>query len=330
MALISRQNLLKITDELLKQGNRVISFSKSGIDFKSIASSGELIIESKLRPTNVSLKELVFPKSETLFYYKQTQSGIELEDVKESNSKTIIFGAKPCDAKSFSAMSKVFNWDYKDEFYNKKLENTIIIGLKCDYKDEYCFCESVGLSQSSKDGSDVFLTPVEDKFIIEALTEKGKSFLESYKSLLEESDIKAEQPEIKPEVDVQKIRSWLTGNFENPLWFKVSEGCLGCGKCAFICPTCHCFDIVDENYSFDAGRRMKNWDACQFGKFTLHASAHNPREIQAKRYRQRVSHKFKYYSDKFDVLLCTGCGRCSRECPVSINILTVLKEISAQ
>lgn len=330
MALISKQNLIKITDELLKQGNKVISFSSDGVDFKSISSSGELIIESKLRPANISLKELVFPKSEALFYFKRSQTGVELKDVKEENSKTIIFGAKPCDSKSFSAMSKVFNWDYKDEFYNKKLENTIIIGLKCDYKDEYCFCESVGLSQESRSGSDIFLTPKDDKFIIEVITDKGRNFIEPFKSMLEDSDLSTDCTEIKPEIDIQKIRSWITDNFDSPLWLKVSEGCLGCGKCAFICPTCHCFDIVDENYSFDEGRRMKIWDACQFSKFTLHASNHNPREIQAKRYRQRVSHKFKYYSDKFDELLCTGCGRCSRECPVSINIFTVLKEISAQ
>jgi ferredoxin len=330
MAHISKQNLLKITDELLNNGSRVISFTNGGIDFKSIGSSGELVIESKLRPSNVSLKEFVFPKSEALFYYKNNQSGIELKDVKELDTKTIIFGMKPCDAKSFTSMSKVFNWDYKDEFYNKKLENTIVIGLKCDYKDEYCFCESVGLSPQKGDGSDIFLIPDGEKFIIEILTEKGKTFIEPFNSYLETGDLKREITETKPEFDVAKVRAWITGNFEHPLWAKITEGCLGCGKCAFICPTCHCFDIVDENYSFDEGRRMKNWDACQFSKFTLHASHHNPRDIQAKRYRQRVSHKFKYYYDKFDELLCTGCGRCSRECPVSINIFSALKEISAQ
>lgn len=100
--------------------------------------------------------------------------------------------------------------------------------------------------------------------------------------------------------------------------------CLSCAQCAFVCPVCHCFDIVDEDYSYTEGRRMKNWDGCQFGHFTLHASGHNPRDIQGKRYRQRVNHKFKYYVDKFGEILCTGCGRCSRGCAVSIDIKEIV------
>ena len=57
-----------------------------------------------------------------------------------------------------------------------------------------------------------------------------------------------------------------------------------------------------------AGKRRKNWDACGFWKFTHHASGHNPRDLQPKRYRNRIMHKFKYYDDKFGQTLCTGCG----------------------
>jgi hypothetical protein len=53
---------------------------------------------------------------------------------------------------------------------------------------------------------------------------------------------------------------------------------------------------------------MKNWDACQFGMFTVHGSGHNPRDTQPKRYRQRIAHKFKYYHDKFDEILCTAAA----------------------
>jgi ferredoxin len=105
--------------------------------------------------------------------------------------------------------------------------------------------------------------------------------------------------------------------------------CLGCAQCAFVCPTCHCFDIVDEQSGSTTGRRAKNWDACQFSLFTKHASGHNPRDNQEKRYRQRISHKFKYYMDKFDEILCTGCGRCARGCPVSLDILQIVEEINS-
>ncbi|MBK9332028.1 MAG: 4Fe-4S dicluster domain-containing protein [Ignavibacteria bacterium] len=36
------------------------------------------------------------------------------------------------------------------------------------------------------------------------------------------------------------------------------------------------------------------------------------------------SPKFRYYVNKFGEILCTGCGRCSRGCPVSIDIKEIV------
>jgi ferredoxin len=72
---------------------------------------------------------------------------------------------------------------------------------------------------------------------------------------------------------------------------------------------------------------VKNWDACQFSMFSLHASGHNPRSVQAQRQRQRIQHKFRIYHEKFGTLLCTGCGNCGRNCPVSLGVLNVVEAI---
>ena len=128
-------------------------------------------------------------------------------------------------------------------------------------------------------------------------------------------------------LDLVKIKQWLEGQFEDPLWESIADICVGCGACAFICPACHCFDINDEGTA-DQGTRRKHWDACGFSKFTNHASGHNPRDIQNKRYRNRIMHKFKYYDDKFGKTLCTGCGRCIRACPVGIDIADILTTIN--
>ena len=64
---IKKQDFSKIIDELIKTGNRIISYSNNGNDFKRINSSNELSINSNFKPSKLSLKEIVFPKTEPLF-----------------------------------------------------------------------------------------------------------------------------------------------------------------------------------------------------------------------------------------------------------------------
>ncbi|MCK5237076.1 MAG: 4Fe-4S dicluster domain-containing protein, partial [Deltaproteobacteria bacterium] len=99
--------------------------------------------------------------------------------------------------------------------------------------------------------------------------------------------------------------------------------------CSFLCPTCHCFDITDEG-TFNKGERRKNWDACQFDQFTLHASGHNPRDTQYKRWRNRFMCKFNIYPKKFEKKGCVGCGRCIRVCAVRLDITEVMLAASAK
>jgi ferredoxin len=126
---------------------------------------------------------------------------------------------------------------------------------------------------------------------------------------------------------VPLLAGWLERNFDHEVWKKLSLRCHGCGACATVCSTCHCFDIVDEHDSCGAGARRRNWDFCQSAKFTAHASGHNPRKSQAERLRQRVMHKFSIYPRRFDEILCTGCGRCARACGSGMNLPEILGQL---
>jgi ferredoxin len=124
-----------------------------------------------------------------------------------------------------------------------------------------------------------------------------------------------------------RLSEWLAKSYDHPFWKTLALRCHGCGACAAVCSTCHCFDIVDEHDTCERGARRRNWDSCQTAKFTVHASTHNPRATQAERYRQRVMHKFSIYPRRFDEILCTGCGRCARACGAGMNLPEILGQL---
>ena len=114
--------------------------------------------------------------------------------------------------------------------------------------------------------------------------------------------------------------------FNDPAWKELSASCLGCGTCTFVCPTCQCYDIKD----FNTGRgviRYRCWDSCMYSEFTRMAHGNN-RNSQLERFRQRFMHKLVYYPENNEGIFgCVGCGRCLARCPISMNIVKVMKKI---
>jgi ferredoxin len=125
---------------------------------------------------------------------------------------------------------------------------------------------------------------------------------------------------------VKTVTEWLDKNFDSPLWEEFASACLGCGACAYACPSCHCFDMQDESNRKESVR-YRNWDTCGLALFTLHTSGHNPRSTQTARWRQRVMHKLSYMPKRFNLTACMGCGRCSRLCPNGLAISETCEKI---
>lgn len=343
--IITKSNLVVFIDKLIASGKPVVAPVNEGIAplavhsapdkagyshtaYQPIKSFSEVNLGLPF-PTK-SAKEYFLSDNEQIMAY-QFGPGNKV-DIKETPQSTglIIFGARPCETISYPIMDKVHTWDYNDEFYLARRRNNLVISVSCEACDEFCFCTSVGVSPQSTEGSDIMMQKTKtDNYLVDAVTDKGKKLIESYKYLFAEATneepIGFKGPPKK--FDLPLIKPWLEKNFEHPIWDKVTLPCIGCGICTFTCPNCHCFDIVDES-NLKEGVRYKNWDACQFAMFTAHASGHNPRETQSKRFRQRIQHKFNYYLDKFGRTLCVGCGRCIRHCPTDMSLLETLITIN--
>jgi formate hydrogenlyase subunit 6/NADH:ubiquinone oxidoreductase subunit I len=274
--------------------------------------------------TTTSAKSVVFPPCEELVRYRFNGGDVAMDDLQPQVAPTVVFGVRPCDAASFAALDAVFSWDCQDAFFKARLENTTIIGLACTKSDDYCFCTSVGLSPGETKGSDILLTPIDgEQYLAEIVTDKGKKLVDLAASLFTPAgnvDKEKVLAKVPVRFDQKKLTARLPALFpKENAWVDQSLACLGCGACAFVCPACVCFDIQDES-NRDGGTRVRCWDSCGFGLFTLHTSGHNPRSVQSQRWRQRVMHKFSYFPERLGYLGCVGCGRCSRACPADMNL----------
>ena len=80
------------------------------------------------------------------------------------------------------------------------------------------------------------------------MTKKGWSIIEIAKGMLEPAgeNEKALVGEVPKQFDLNNVKPWLDKNFDHEYWKEISYKCLSCGVCAFVCPTCHCFDIQVE------------------------------------------------------------------------------------
>jgi len=283
-------------------------------------------------------KALFLPQSEVMLQIEADR----LQPVEDPDAPRLILGMRPCDARALQLLDTVFMTEEdQDPYWASKRERTTIVALGCDDPCETCFCNAVGSGPFDGRGADVLLTVVDSidsidstqgTYVAEVRTEKGEALLAQL------SDAAAEQIEVAQAVqasavesmqapfDATGIKDKLYSMFESDFWQHIQQSCLGCGVCTFLCPTCFCFDIVDEA---QRGQRVRNWDTCMFRTYSLEASGHNPRPTNVERTRQRIMHKYAYWIELIDQIGCTGCGRCVRYCPVSLDIRHIVRSAQA-
>ena len=297
------------------------------VEFQRLTSSSDAALES-MTNSRVPPKALFLPQSEVMF----RATGNDLVSTSDEVSPRVVLAIRPCDARALQLLDTVLLADPQDPYWAGRREATTIVALGCDDPCETCFCTTVGSGPFDSRGADALLTKLGDTYVAEVLTEKGQALLTdlpdaSQQQVEETGAVQASAANrMKRPFQPTGIKEKLNSLFESDFWREVQQSCLGCGVCTFLCPTCFCFDIVDEAQRRE---RVRNWDTCMFRLYSQEASGHNPRPTNIHRTRQRIMHKYAYWLELIKEIGCTGCGRCVRYCPVDLDIRHIVSRAQA-
>jgi sulfhydrogenase subunit beta (sulfur reductase) len=297
--------------------------------FGPISEPGQLRLD--YNTTILPPKKVLQPQQERLAAFVR-QGEPHVEPIIEAGP-TVLLGVHTCDLHAIWLLDKAFSQDYPDAHYLRRREQTVIVSLEClEPCDEHSFCKSMG-TLSAGEGYDVHLIDLGQAYAADVATEAGEQVVSRYATVKEASPadmrrlnevLSAKWPRFtyRLDFDAAELPALLRRAHDHPLWEELGGRCLACGSCTNVCPTCYCFNVVDEvNMALTEGERLRRWDSCQLDEFARVASGENFREARAARQRHRFMRKGKYIYDKFDELGCVGCGRCIRTCVANISIV---------
>ncbi len=290
--------------------------------------------------TQISVKPIFFPPEQKFFRFEKKNGGVEIEDYlpQEGDDKSIIFGVRGCDVNAIEVLDRYMLDEFEDPYYRKRRENAIIIGISCDYPKESCFCTAFGGMVPER--YDLWFTDIGPHFYVDIGSKRGEKLIDDkfFEEASEEDEmrkirrINSVETKINRKVktnlhDIKKYYHKIKNRADDSIWEELGRKCVSCGKCNFICPTCHCFDVKDmTNIDGSAGERIRVWDSCHLYDYAK-TSAENFREERKARVRYRIYDKFVFPVMRYGVYACTGCGRCSEVCPAGIDIHAVVRRL---
>ena len=126
--IIKKNALQKTIKKWLKSYDVIApAASKEGIQFKRVTDPKEILLDS-VQNTIYPPKSVFLPQSEVLFNYQNGSYSMP----EDAPRQRIIFGMRPCDARSVWLLDTIFNKaeDF-DLYWGKKREKALIISIGC-------------------------------------------------------------------------------------------------------------------------------------------------------------------------------------------------------
>jgi ferredoxin len=322
--------------DTLRTGYKVLGpvKDKNQTIFKEISTSEDLFMEYQTTMLSPGKLFIYKPKEDILKF--NIEENLSIEEIKPETAKQVIVGIHPCDVHAILYLDRHFSHVGKDPYFKARRENTLLIALNCTQVSRDCFCSSVGAGPflKAESGYDLVLTDFGDSYLVEFKSLRSRELpdLKAKKAGGPEWKLKAGKEQIlaeniKKTIDISDLDSLLLRNLDHPVWEKTAEErCLSCSNCVMVCPTCFCYDLVDEtSMDLKEVRRFRRLDACQDFRFAA-VSGGNFRQVRASRLRQFVMHNLGY-KNQYGITKTVGCGRCITWCPTRIDLTEIAKEI---
>ena len=263
-------------------------------------------------PAFIPLKKLFLPPCEKVWSYHSGKF-----HVAETVEPCAVVGVTLCDLQAVWYLDQVF---VDDALYQSRRRKSLLVGMACDPTTE-CRCKE----QLMPLAGDIFI----DQKRIWGLSSAGKTLLQT-SGCVNSSDMplpwpdvsKAQRPEFSEEQYSQTINS--------DIWGEEAKRCLSCGACSAVCPTCYCFEMIDDSALDGSVIRNRTWDNCFFAEHGKVAGNYDFRPGRENRLRFRMEHKFYGFGTLHGQNSCVGCGRCRKVCPVDIDLDHIAERLSGE
>jgi sulfhydrogenase subunit beta (sulfur reductase) len=289
-------------------------------------------------PANQSWKQFLFPPRHILFSASKDGKW-QFKENNEPAPRYALIGVRACELAAINIQDKIFlREDFSDPIYRSRREGLFILAVNCLDPDATCFCTSMGTGPRHTAGFDLCLTELDEVFLMEVGSELGRSMLAERTYDLPSAFVQnaANQAmdragrSMRRSMETRDLPELLTTHLDADRWNIVSKRCLSCTNCTLVCPTCFCWDAVDQaDVLGKSTRRERVWDSCFNPNYSFVVGGNTRPNIRS-RYRQWLTHKLGTWKAQFDVFGCVGCGRCITWCPAGIDITEEVAAIRAE
>jgi formate hydrogenlyase subunit 6/NADH:ubiquinone oxidoreductase subunit I len=317
-------------------------------------------------------KRWFLPTPERLARYRLP--GGQPVDGGDEPRETVFFGIRSCDVAGLAQLTRFFSGetigrpDVADGPFMARRERTTILSVVCQNPAETCMCVCCKGGPALDAGYDWQLTELSRGWLVEVGSAKGRALAERFATALvpaDERQVAEREERIAGVVETfhrhsaRRVQSMAAGRMVSQgrlpeaFWAELGERCVECGGCAFVCPTCNCFNVVDAPEA-GAGtlpepdgpepavpggptapraegmfERLRLRDSCQLAGFVRQYGGSYPRDTCGKRCRTRFFHKLSWqFVARVGTLGCTGCGRCVQVCLGGIGIDVVSQRMT--